>query len=270
MPFAIAGLVLAALPSCRDPRPAQFLPPIELPRSAWEGAARGFPELRTRDGETLAKGEFAQAVDGDRLHLQVRYDYGSGRFTEERSVIRQGPELVQESWSWREVRDGEVQRRFEIDFLGGNAVAEKLEKGKLRQWSKHLDIQAGRAFAGTGYSIALRSLRDRLRGGERIELQGIGFMPKPRTGVVEVSFTGVDQIAMSGRTLSGEHFVIHPKIPVLLRPFVHVPDSHIWLLTPEPRGFLRWEGPVVEPSDPIVRVDLLPGGDSGSAKAVSR
>jgi len=32
-----------------------------------------------------------------------------------------------------------------------------------------------------------------------------------------------------------------------------------------PAGFLRWEGPLALPDDPMVRVDLLPGGQSGPA-----
>ena len=36
---------------------------------------------------------------------------------------------------------------------------------------------------------------------------------------------------------------------------------------PAPAGFLRWEGPIVLPTDPIVRVDLLSGEKSGPAEA---
>jgi len=33
----------------------------------------------------------------------------------------------------------------------------------------------------------------------------------------------------------------------------------------EPAAFLRWEGPLAEPDDSIVRVDLLPGEPSEDA-----
>jgi hypothetical protein len=69
---------------------------------------------------------------------------------------------------------------------------------------------------------------------------------------------------MAGRTIDGDRFIVHAKIPALAKLFVHVPDARIWLTAP-PAGFLRWEGPLAEPSDPIVRVDLLPGGSSGPA-----
>lgn len=266
--FALLGIL--GISSCLDPAPAPGLARIELAPSDRDGTARGFPEMRSLDGKTIAKGEFAQSADGTVLRMRVRYEFGPDRSTEEEATIRQAPALVQETWSWREIRGGEVQRRFEIDFRSGNTLAEKREKGEMRRWTKHLDLEPGRSFAGAGYTLALRSLRDRLLRGERIELQGIGFTPKPKVGVAEVSYAGVDRIAMSDRELSAEHFVIHAKIPWIARPFVHVPDSHIWLLTPPPSAFLRWEGPLAETSDPVVRVDLLPGGVSSPAESVAR
>ena len=68
---------------------------------------------------------------------------------------------------------------------------------------------------------------------------------------------------MSGRALRGEHFVIRPNIPTIAKLFIKISDTHIWL-TPPPSGFLRWQGPLAEPSDRIVRVDLTSGGESWS------
>jgi len=267
----IASLGVLSLASCLHPDP----PPTEIARieidpSNREGVARGFPEMRTLDGATLGKGEFAQSADGDELRMQVRYTFGPDHHTEEEAAFRQGSTLVQESWAWREYRGGELERRFEVDFLKGDTLAEKREKGELLRWTKHFDLEPGRSFAGTGYPFGLRAYRDRLVRGETIELQGIGFTPKPKVGVAEVSYRGVDRIAMSDRVLEGEHFVIHAKIPWIARPFVHVPDSHIWLLRPSPSAFLRFEGPLAETDDPIVRVDLLPGGESRVAEPVGR
>jgi hypothetical protein len=46
-----------------------------------------------------------------------------------------------------------------------------------------------------------------------------------------------------------------------------VPDNEMWLTKP-PAGFLRLEGPLMEPDDDIIRVDLIPGAESGPAKRV--
>ncbi len=70
---------------------------------------------------------------------------------------------------------------------------------------------------------------------------------------------------MSDRVLRGEHFVIRSNIPAIAKLFIKVPDTHIWL-TPPPSGFLRWQGPLAEPSDPLVRVDLVSGAESRPAK----
>lgn len=63
--------------------------------------------------------------------------------------------------------------------------------------------------------------------------------------------------------------MIQPEIPAIAKLFVKIPDTQVWL-TPPPSGFLRWEGPLVEPSDPLVRVDLASGGESGPAKSAAK
>ena len=77
-------------------------------------------------------------------------------------------------------------------------------------------------------------------------------------------------VVLAGRTIVGERFVLHPLVPLWLRPFVDAPDTRLWLVHSEPAAFLRWEGPLAEVGDPIVRVDLLPGGQSGPAVPLPR
>jgi NAD(P)-dependent dehydrogenase (short-subunit alcohol dehydrogenase family) len=47
------------------------------------------------------------------------------------------------------------------------------------------------------------------------------------------------RIEMSGRSLKGNRFTIHPEVPVIAKFFVNVPDTKIWLTNPAPAGFLR-------------------------------
>lgn len=234
-----------------------------------EGAARGFPELRDAKGNKLAKGEFTQRVENDRLHVKIRYDFDHGHYAEENSVFRQRPKLVQESWSFREDRDGKLYREFQVQFASGTAEAKKLEDGKMKQWSEKLKIDPGRTFAGFGFSLAIKAFHDQLAKGETVKLQAVGFTPKPRTVSVEIYHPGVDNLRMADRVLRGDNFVIHPKLPWLAGLFMHVPDTQVWLTTP-PAVFLRSEGPFAEPKDPVVRVDLLPGGESDAAKPASK
>jgi len=83
---------------------------------------------------------------------------------------------------------------------------------------------------------------------------------------VKVSHGGVERMRMAGRSLKGDRFVIHPEIPLIAKLFMNVPDTKVWLTNPAPAGFLRWEGPIVLPNDPLIRVDLLSGTKSGPAE----
>jgi len=238
--------------------------PVEL--TSLSGAAHGYPAYRDSNGKMLAEGEFMQWVQDDRLHVKLTYKFKNGGHIEEKAVFRQEPELIQEEWSWRESKDGQVAREFSVNFASKTATAQKREKNEPKHWEEKLEVEPGKTFAGFGFTLALQNLRKRLLAGERIELKAVGFAPKPQLVKVQISHAGVDKIEMSERTLKGDHFVIHPDLPAVAKLFVHVPDTHIWLTNPAPAGFLRWEGPVAEPNDPIVRVDLLSGEGSGPAQ----
>lgn len=245
--------------------------PVSLTAVEWtflDGVARGFPALRDGAGKKIADGDFFQWIENDRLHVRITYA-GQSRRIEENAVFRQRPELAQERWSFEELRKGKLYRRFTVDFTGGTATAQKSEDGELKDTSDDIKVKTGQAFAGFGFTLAARALRRRLLKGERVELEAVGFTPKPRVVNVEISFAGLDRMRMGDRRLRGEHYIVHPKLPFIADLFVDVPDAHIWLTNPEPATFLRWEGPLAEPGDPITRVDLLPGGVSGPAAPVA-
>ena len=247
-----------------------------LPRSAaavkvtsFAATLHGFPALRDGSGKKLADGDFAQWLERERLHVKLTYRFSNKHQIEEKAQFRQRPELIQENWSWREVKDGKLFRNFAVDFSSGQATAEKQENHDLKRWSEKLKLESGRTFAGIGFVLAVSNLRERLIAGERIELKAVAFTPNPRVVSVEISHAGVDQMRMADRQLKGDHCVMHPKIPRIAQLFVTAPDTHLWLTNPVPAGFLRMEGPLVEPGDPIIRIDLLPGGESEPAKPLA-
>ena len=184
---------------------------------------------------------------------------------EEHSQFRQQPELIQEKWSWKELKHGSSQREFAADFLTGIASAHIRQDHK--DVSKRINIEPGRTFAGFGFSLALSNLRKRLLSGEQVQLKAVGFSPFPTLGpqvvTVTISHGGVQRMRMGGRSPKGDQFIIHPEIPLFAKLFINVPDTKIWLTNPAPAGFLRWEGPIVLPDDPLIRVDLLSGEKSG-------
>ncbi len=236
--------------------------------TSFEAGAHGYPEMRDIAGRRMADGDFTQWIANDRLHVRIVYDFDGGRQVVEEAVFRQHPELAQESWSFTDLQGKKPSRAFTIDFRTGAASAMKIEKGETKHWSEMLDTSGGQTFAGFGFSLAIKALRARLIKGETVTLKGIGFAPKPQAVSVELSYAGRDRIRMAGRTIAGDHFRVHPKIPAIAKLFVTVPDAHIWLTT-TPAGFLRYEGAMAEPGDQIIRVDFLPGGESEAARPVA-
>ena len=245
----------------------QALHAIELEQFA--GSAHAYPVMFDLAGKKLGNAEFTQQVADGFLHVRITYDLVEGGRIEETASFRQRPELVQKQWSWQEHKEEALERKYTIDFDSGKAVAQKREKGGVKNWSEQVKIEPGRTFAGFGFTFAAQNLRDRLVKGEAIELQAVGFTPKPRVVTVTLAYTGTDRVPMSDRVLRGEHFVARPNISAIVKLFIKVPDTHIWL-TPPPPGFLRWQGPLVEPSDPLVRVDLVSSGESRPARPADK
>src|SRR5437667_828319 len=236
------------------------------------GGAHGYPGLCDINGKKLADGEFRQWVESNRLHIVITYKFSAGEVYEEHSQFRQEPELIQEKWSWKESKHGRSQRVFAVDFMAGIASVHIRQDNK--DVSKRINIEPGRTFAGFGFSLALSNLRKRLLRGEQVQLKAVGFSDFPTFGpqvvTVTISHGGVDRMRMSGRSVKGDRFVIHPEIPFIAKFFVDVPDTKIWLTNPAPAGFLRWEGPIVLPTDPMVRVDLISSEKSRPAEAAER
>ena len=236
------------------------------------GAAHGYPGLCSINGKKIADGEFRQWIENKRLHVIITYRFSDGELYEEQTQFRQQPELMQEKWSWKESKNGKSQREFAADFLSGIASAHVREEHK--DVSEKINVEPGRTFAGFGFTIALSNLRKRLLSGEQVQLKAVGFSPfptlSPQVVTVTISHGGLDRMRMSGRSLKGDRFIVHPEIFFLARLFVDVPDTNIWLTNPTPAGFLRSEGPIVLPTDPLIRVDLLSGTKSGSAQSLGR
>jgi hypothetical protein len=234
------------------------------------GAAHGFPGLCDINGKKLADGEFRQWIENKRLHVVITYRFSAGELYEEHAQFRQQSELTQEKWSWKESKDGRTQREFAADLLSGTATVRIRQDNK--DVSEKISVEPGRTFAGFGFTIALSNLRKRLLSGEQVQLKAVGFSPfptlKPQVVTVTISYGGLDRMRMGGRLVKGDRFIIHPEIPAIAKLFVNVPDTKIWLTNPAPAGFLRWEGPVVLPTDPLIRVDLLSGTRSGQAQTV--
>ena len=136
---------------------ARSVLPVEL--TEFEAGAHGFPAVFDLNGKRLADGDFSQWLEDERLHIRITYHYKSGQRIEEKAIFRQKPELIQEDWSWRETKAGQVEREFSVDFKTQTAAAKKRENGQLKDWSEKIEVEPGRTFAGFGFTLALQNLK---------------------------------------------------------------------------------------------------------------
>ena len=60
-------------------------------------------------------------------------------------------------------------------------------------------------------------------------------------------------------------FVNHTFTVVgVLQPTLTAPDQFLWFYRPAPPMFLRADIPLAEPSDPMIRIELIPGRESSA------
>jgi hypothetical protein len=129
---------------------------IEVTEQA--GAEHGYPGLYDIKGKKLANAEFRQWVADNQLHVVISYKFSNGQSFEENALFRQQPELIQEKWSWKELKGRKPEREFAADFLKGVASAHIHNEKETKDISDNIEITPGRTFAGFGFSIALSNL----------------------------------------------------------------------------------------------------------------
>lgn len=235
---------------------------LAIPSNVHEGDAQAFTSVTDAQGLPLADARYAQWIAGGLLHVESRADFPDGRTIVERATLRLHPQLAQESWDWTEKKAGHVVRRYEVDFKTGKATATRVDEEK--RWKEDVTIHPGKTFAGAGFLTAVKALRAQLAVGQHIELEAVAMTPKPRTATVTVTRDGPSEVQMAGRTIEGDKYTIHPDIPAIAKLFIKAPDQQVWLLNSNPAAFLRFEGPLAEPGDPIIRIDLIPGPSARS------
>lgn len=233
-----------------------------------EGDAQAFTALTDAQGRAIADSRYAQWVEGTTLHIEARSDFPSGRVIVEHATLQLHPRLEQQSWEWTE-RDGDkLVREYRVDFRSGKAVATRYDQHK--RWKEDVEVKPGTTFAGIGFITAVKALRSQLAPGQHFELQAVAMTPKPRTATVTVTRDGPTKIHMAGRTIEADGYTMHPEIPAIAKLFVHAPDQHVWLFGSDPAAFLRFEGPLVEPGDPIIHIDLIPGASAHAEARAAR
>jgi hypothetical protein len=237
---------------------------LGLAPGAWAVESR-FPEsddtrslqVTTPDGKPLGDGTLTQKVEGDKLHVVLTYRYNDGRRIEEQAVFRQQPEIVQESWLWRERMGEQTTRQYAIDFSTGRASGFKQTGGDTRRFNEQLRVEPGRTFAGVGFAVAAKNLLPQLRQGRGVDLEAIAFTPVPRRVRVSLKQQGSERITRDGRTLTADRVIVHPELGIASL-VVKAPDTELFFTGAQPPQLVAGQGPVLEPGDPIVRTLVLP------------
>ena len=241
------------------------LPSFAIETRVREGDVQATPALTDAEGRPLADSKYIQRVVGNVVHVEAIYDFPDGRRATEKASLKLKPKLEQLSWEYLERRGSETIRHYAVDLRTRKAVAEKPLEGK--HWEETVDVEPGETFAGIGMVYAVKSLRPRIPAGSEVRLHAIAFTPKPRSVGVAIQHDGPDSVRMAGREILSDRFTVHPLVPAIAKLFVKAPDQHIWLYRGEPAAFLRFEGTSVEPTDPVVHVDLVPGAPVSRAEA---
>ncbi len=238
---------------------------LAIPPRGHEGDAQAFTAVTDAQGKALADSHYSQWVKGDILHIQTDSVFADGNVVVEHATLRLRPQLEQLAWSWTERKGDRLVREYTIDFVKKKATAVRLDQEK--RWTEDVDVVPGQTFAGIGFITAVKAIRPQIKPGQSVALHAIAMTPKPRSVKVSVKRDGPDEVHMAGRTIEGDRYTIHPDIPAIAKLFVSAPDQHIWLIGRDPAAFLRFEGPLVEPGDRVIRIDLIPGA---SVKAQAR
>lgn len=228
------------------------------------GALHGFPSLSDAAGNVIADGELSQELRGEVLLVHLRWSFGDGRRVEERAEFRVGAHLTQTRFTWVETAGEVEQRRFEVDFSDGRAIAvTRNRKGEPEREEERLDLPDGRAFTGYGTALAISQLE--LPAGGEEELTFVAFTPKPRIVRLGVRRNGEERIDAHGRSIRCDRFTLHPKIPFPVSLFAGAKDAHLWFTHGPPPALVRAEQNLIAKDDPVVVVDVIPRGKARPA-----
>ena len=78
------------------------------------------PDCAILTGKNLPTESSEQWVENHHLYVVITYKFPDGELREEKARFRQDPELIQEQWSWKELKDRKAATRIRRGFSLGN------------------------------------------------------------------------------------------------------------------------------------------------------
>jgi hypothetical protein len=222
-----------------------------------EGLVHGFLVLRTLNDETIAAGDLAQHVSGDRVTIHVVYHFKDGSVQEETTVFTQrgsfrllSDHLLQKGPAFKRTTDlsincstGQVTVRYTDD------------EGREKVITDRLKLPADLANG-----VVLTMLKNIPSATPKTTLSMVVATPKPRLVKLVISPEGEDAFSVTDSARKAVRFDVKVDIggvAGLVAPIIgkEPPDTHVWLLEGEAPAFVKYEGPQYE-GGPIWRIEL--------------
>lgn len=231
--------------------------PVRYP----EGVVHGFLTLSSvaddsTTSETLARGDLLQTVSGATVESRMLLLFRDGSRHDERAAFTQrevlrltGYRLIQEGPSFP------VQIDATIDVVTGayRVRSRELDGGELEDARDTLDVP-GDLYNGM-MPIVTKNIEGR---GRRVHV--VAFMPEPELVEVAIRSAAEDSVALGGAPQPLAHYLLSPRLGPLKEAVATLlgrnpPDNHMWIVTGEAPGFVRFRGPLYV-EGPVWQIDV--------------
>ena len=224
-----------------------------------EGSAHGFVLLR--EGErTIAAGDWWQIPDGDRLEINLRFQFRDGSLAHETYTVTQqrrtftmlSYKVIQRGPSFPTQLEAELNcenGRYTVRHRNATAKSDTVDSGEL-------------TIPDDLYGAALGAVLIRnVEPGGALDIHTVVFTPKPRVLGLKVTETGEDSFVLGHQSRAARRYVGHLEIGGVLGVAASLvgkapPDLHWWMAGDPVPAFVRFEGPLYA-NGPLWRVDFV-------------
>jgi hypothetical protein len=208
-----------------------------------EGVTRGFPVLRSVNGEKLAQGELSQVAQGDVVRSRLIFRFNDGSlydetvtFSQQGVFTLQRYRLVQRGPSFPETIEATIDReteRYEVRYKADDESAEEVITGKF---SMPADVYNGML------GMLMKNM-PAAAGPETVSI--VAFVPKPQAVKMRLIPDAAEPVLVGDSPLRAVRYTIRPQLGLFASLLVSdIPDIHCWILQGDAPGFLRFEGPL--------------------------
>jgi hypothetical protein len=237
MKLACAGTVVVATlgwtsPTLAEPVSVRYL----------EGLTRGFPVVRSPEGEKLAQGDLTQVATSDKVESRMLFRFKDGSYYDETVVfsqrevfrllsyrlIQRGPSFPETIEAWF---DRETQR-YEVRYKADEESSEEIYRGRFEVPE---DV----------YNGMLTTLMKNLAPGAPHTVQIVAFTPKPRAFKMQLAPAAEDAVLVGDAPMQATRYRIRPQLGLLASLLVSdLPDLNCWIVGGTAPAFVRFEGPL--------------------------